>query len=139
MSSNTQVKLDSKIFNRAELRRTLSGVIQKSAKEFVSDVQMKMENSPHTGDVVTKARGETFRVRHRQSRRGERPAPFSKDLLNSLEAKRTGEFGAEVDSDSEYADKLIFEDGRVIVSDQDLIDARNRQTAAANEALRKLL
>lgn len=139
MTFRCVVKLDSKIFNRGELRRAAAKVVKKSAKNFVSDVADKMENSPHTGDVVTKARGENFKVRHRQSRRGERPAPFSRNLLNSLEAKQTGELVWQVDSNSEYADKLIFEDGRVIVSDQDLKDAENRQTAAANAELKSLL
>ena len=98
-----------------------------------------MENSPHTGTIVTKARGENFRVRHRQSRRGERPAPFTKDLLNSLKAKKTGEFSAQVDSDSPAANKLIFEDGRVIVSNDDLKDAERKQNAAANAELLKFL
>lgn len=139
MSSKTSVKLDSRIFNRSELRRTLSKIVQKSAKEFVPDVQEKMENSPHTGTVVTKARGENFRVRHQQSKRGERPAPFSKDLLNSLQARGVGEFTAQVDSTSEYADKLIFEDGRIIVSNEDLKEAEKKQQKEANAALKNLL
>ena len=139
MSVKTTVKFDSKIFNSAELKRALSKLPLAEAKKFVAGLQEKMDSSPHTGKVVTKVRGKEFRIRHQQSKRGERPAPFSRVLINSLKAKSTGEYSAQLNSDAEYADKLIFEDGRVIVSDQDLSDARKSLQSEVNAVIRSFL
>lgn len=78
-----------------------------------------MENSPHTGKMVTKARGENFRVRHQQSRRGQRPAPFTRTLKNSIRARRLSETSSIVEIGAEYAERLQNDLGRVIVSKQD--------------------
>lgn len=138
MTFKTTVRLDSKIFNRDEIKRLAGTVAYESAKDFAKDLQNKMEHSPHTGDVVTKARGANFRVRHQQSRRGERPSPFTRVLLGSIKARKNGD-SSFVDSDAPYADKLIFDDGRVIVADEDLKIAEVNQTTKFNAEILKLL
>ncbi len=135
MSIKTSVRLDSKIFNSPELKRALSKVPLQMARDFAKDLGVKMENSPHTGKVVTKSRGGNFKVRHQQSRRGERAAPFTRTLIRSIKARRNGDFSAVVDSDAPYADKLIFEDGRVIVSNEDLAQARKAQSDEVNSII----
>lgn len=118
MSFQSQLRLDSEIFNRDKRKSAGGRAVQKTALTFAKSLQDKMENSPHTGKVVTKARGTNFRVRHQQSKRGQRPAPFTRTLKNSIRARRLSEIESVVEVGAEYAERLQ-EIGFVIVSKQD--------------------
>lgn len=142
MSFRSDLKLESRIFNRAELTRAISNAVVITAKEFKQSTGDKMENSPHTGEVVTKARGGNFRVRHQQSRRGQRPAPFSRNLLNALTSRKTGDTSAVVEIDdgrAPYAEILQRDLGRIIMSKEDAAEAERQLQRGGNEAIKNLL
>ncbi len=139
MSFKSSLKLDSPIFDRDKRRAAGGRAVRKTATDFAKDLQDKMESSPHTGKIVIKARGETFRVRHQQSRRGERPASFTKTLLRSVRSRRVSDVEYETTVDAFYAERLQTELGRVIVSRQDEVDAQKALDSNLAEELQKLL
>jgi hypothetical protein len=125
MPFQSTLNLDSGLFSQNKRQAAGGRAVRKTARSFVRELQNKMENSPHTGSVVTKARGAGFRVRHQQSSRGQRPAPFTRKLLNSIRARRLSESESIVEIGAEYAEKLQNELGRVIVSRQDEREAQS--------------
>jgi hypothetical protein len=138
MSFRSSLKLDSLIFS-AEKRKAAGGrAVMKTAREFAKSVQDKMENSPHTGKTVTKAAGVGFSVRHQQSRRGQRPAPFTRNLLRSVKPKRINQVESVVEVGAEYAEHLVNL-GRVIVSKSDLRGGQKMLDANAKSELKQLI
>jgi hypothetical protein len=138
MAFKSSLKLDSPLFS-AEKRKAAGGrAVYKSAREFAQSTQNKMETGAHTGKIVTKARGENFRVRHQQSRRGQRPAPFSKRLLLSVRAKRLSQTESTVEVGADYAEHLQFNLGRKIVTPGDLKEAKKNLDNNLVEEFRKL-
>lgn len=139
MAFQSELRLDSEIFNREKRRAAGGRAVRKTARDFAGNLQDKMEDSPHTGRVVTKARGENFRVRHQQSRRGQRPAPFTRKLKNSIRAKRLSEIESIVEIGAEYAERLQRDLGRVIVSKKDEAEGQNELDRNREIELGKLL
>lgn len=119
MSFKSQLKLDSPIFSRAARRAAVSRAIVRTAQKWGKDLGQKQLDSPHTGVVETVSRG-GFRQRHQRSRRGERPSPLSKRLMNSQRLRRVSETQVEVEITAPYAERLQKDLDRVIVSDGDL-------------------
>lgn len=138
MSFTSTLNLDSEIFSQAKRRAAGGRAVRKTARDFAKTLQDKMENSPHTGSVVTKARGENFRVRHQQSRRGQRPAPFTKRLLRSIRPRRISEIESIVEVGAEYAEHLV-KIGRVIVSKQDAKEGQEQLDANLESEMSKLI
>lgn len=133
------MELDSGIFSQSKRQAAGGRAVRKTARDFVTNLQNKMENSPHTGTVVTKARGANFRVRHQQSRRGQRPAPFSRKLKNSIRARRLSETTSVVEIGAEYAERLQTTLGRVIVSRTDEREAQTDLDRNLENELNQLL
>lgn len=119
MGFSSKLKIDSPLADSAKRRAAARRAVTKAAKNFQKNLQDAMENSPHTGRIVTKARGGNFRVRHQQSRRGQRPAPFTRFLKNSIRYRLISATESEVDVTADYAEHLV-KMGRVIVSKGDL-------------------
>ena len=138
MSFKSILKLDSPIIS-AEKRKAAGGhAARNAARKFKNDLQQKMETGQHTGKTVTKARGGGFSVRHQQSKRGERPAPFTRTLKNSIRDKRVSETESVVKVEAEYAERLI-KLGRVIVSAKDRRDGQKDLDQEKTKEFAKLL
>lgn len=101
------------VFNQAKFSAAASRATTKTGGETVAAIQNAMENSPHTGKVI-KRRGR----RHQQSRRGQRPAPLSGNLKNSVKLRKVSTNEVVVSVDAEYTERLIKLD-RVIISESD--------------------
>lgn len=136
MSFKSSLELP-EFFNRGALRRAGGRAVYQTARDFVPYLQEQQENSPHTGKVVTKSRGANFRVRHQQSRRGQRPAPFTRKLLRSVKARRVNETSAEVNIEAPHAEHLLKMD-RILVSDKDLIVGQRMLDRNCEAEIKKL-
>lgn len=121
------------VFNTAKHSAIQSRAVMKAASDTVLDIQNEMENSPHTGKVVRR-RGR----RHQQSRRGERPAPFTKNLKRSVKKTRISEHEIEIKPDAEYTERLI-KLGRVIISESDEKKAGERLQRGYENELKSLV
>ncbi len=143
MAFRSVLKLDSKIFNRAEVRRALSSVVIRTAKEFKQSTREKMQSAPHTGSVARQRSGDGFTRGRQRSVRGERPAVQSGNLANNgIVDRRTGELSAVVEIDESrapYGAILVKELGRVIMSKEDAAAAEIEMQRRGNEVLRALL
>lgn len=146
MSFKSTLKLDSKLFSGEERKVLLGGIVRRLAKEFRRDLQQKMINGPHTGKITTrgKARGAGFSRRHQASRRGERPAPDTNSLVNSIEDRPISELSAEVEVTKPYLDSngeevLQGKLGREIMTNQDVREVEILFNRRAYTALLELL
>jgi hypothetical protein len=139
MAFRSTLKLDSKIFDKAARRREFSQIVRTSAKEFRQAIRDKMINSPHTGRLYERRGGAGFRRRHQASRRGERPAPDTFRLVNSVVDAKTGEFSASVEVKADYGEILQREHEREIMTENDVREAEQEFNRRAVDALRKLL
>lgn len=138
MSFKSSLKFDSPIFSQSKRRAAGGRAVRKSAREFVKDVRDKMENSPHTGKIITVTRGGNFRIRHQQSRRGQRPAPLTRKLKNSVKDRRVSETESIVDVEAEHAEYQV-KLGRVIVSAKDEAEAQRNLDKNVAVEIGKLL
>lgn len=142
MSFKATVKLGSKIFDRAELERTVARVVVQTAKEFKQSTKDTMADSPHTGKTYSRRSGTGFTRKHQASRRGERPAPDSGNLSNAIIDRRTGRFSVTVEIDESkapYGDILQNKKLRKIMTEDDARIAEKVLLRRSNEAIRNLL
>ncbi len=138
MSFKSTLKLDSRFFDPRARQRAASRAVAKTIRAFAGTIQNKMENSPHTGKTVTKVRGVGFSIRHQQSKRGERPSPFTRKLLRSVKPRKISETRGIVEVGAEYAENLL-ELGRVIVSAKDLSEGQNLLNKNCLQEIKNLL
>ncbi|HEX8289820.1 MAG TPA: hypothetical protein VF556_17695 [Pyrinomonadaceae bacterium] len=146
MSFKSTLKLDSKLFDETERKRILAAPVRQSAKEFKTDLKNKMIFGPHTGRETTRGKesGDGFTRKHRASRRGERPAPDTNSLVNSIEDKPLSEFSAIVEVTKPYTDSsgeevLQGKLGRKIMTSEDVDEAEKKFNDRARRALISLL
>lgn len=139
MSFKSSLKLGSAIFSQSRRRAAGGRAVRKTAREFARDVQNKMENSPHTGKTITVARGGNFRVRHQQSRRGQRPAPLTRFLLNSVRMRTISPTKAETRVNADYGEILQNSLGRKIITGKDIDEANESLIKNTEAELRKLI
>jgi len=142
MSFKSTLKLDSKIFNRGELERTVSKVVVQTAKEFKQSTKDTMADSPHTGKTYTRGGDKGFTRRHQASRKGERPAPDSGNLSKAIVDRRTGKFSVSVEIDESiapYGDILQNKKLRKIMTEDDARIAEKVLVQRSNAALKNML
>lgn len=142
MAFRATVKLDSKIFKPGEVRRELSKAVLKAAAAFQISTREKMVNSPHTGAVVTRVRGESFAATRQRSRRGERPQRQTGNLERNVKLKKISEVSAAVfvdEAGAPYAERLVGELGRIIVSRGDVEEAEIALARDVNQRIQSLL
>lgn len=140
MSFKSKLTLDSNFFRPEARKQAFGAAVIQSAKEFDNDLTNKMETGPHTGKITTrgKARGENFRRRHQASKRGERPAPDTNELKNSINSKRTGELSAEVEVAAPHGE-ILQKGGRLVMTDDDRAEAQQKLNGRLNNALLNLI
>lgn len=140
MSFKSALRLDAKIFNASERRRAFRKVVSQSAKAHRRALQEKMIYGPHTGRVTTrgKSRGDGFTRRHQASREGERPAPDTNTLINSISSEMTGELSAKVEIEAEYGE-ILQKGGRLVMTETDVAEADKDFDTRARRALIDLL
>lgn len=145
MSFKSSLQLDSPIFDKAKRSGAIRRVVRQSAKEFKNSLRGKMINSPHTGKVYRRRSGNGFSRGHQASRRGERPAPETFNLANSITDKFINDFEATVEVTAkskdgfDYPEHLQDEMGREIMTEADVEEADRAFQKKANEAIRNLL
>lgn len=139
MPFKAELRLDSKLFDPDARKSAFRGVVRRSAKRFRRSLQEKMENSPHTGRIYTRGRGDGFEHSHRASRIGERPAPDTDNLVDSIIDTRTGDLTATVEIAAEYGVRLQKNAGRLLMTAEDLAEAQDDLDSASERALSSLL
>lgn len=132
-------KLQSPIFDKAARSQVISKVVRDAAKRFKVSTKEKMTSGTRSGRVYARKRGASFRRAHRASARGERPAPDTLKLLNSIQDKSIGAFKSQVSTNVPYASILQEELDRPIMSERDAEDAQNEMLKNAEEAIKRLL
>lgn len=79
------VELNSPVWNDLQRLDVISRCLTRLAKRFKTERVAAMVAGPHTGDIYKKGGGAGFQRFHRASARGERPAPDTTNLINSVE------------------------------------------------------
>lgn len=135
--------------NGAKLRRSISNVVSKSAKDFKNRTRIQMIEQTPTGTLYEKAaRGRGFTRSHRASRPGQRPQPDTLTLSSAIRDKRNAPFSSTVDiahrinpengADAhDYAERLVEMD-RIIFSDGDVRVAQFKFDFDLDRAINKV-
>lgn len=145
----SNLKLDAKIFNKAERKRAFSNLPMRSAREMRKSLKKKQLDGKPSGRIETVGRGRGFQRRFQRSRRGERPANETMTLNNAYSAKRTGDNSAIVEiedkinpnngeSARDYAERLQ-KMGRLVMTEEDVAEAEEDFITRGKETLRDLL
>lgn len=79
------VDLNSPVWSTPQSSEVISRCLTRLAKRFKVETIEKMVAGPHTGILYEKGEGHDFKRFHRASARGERPAPDTTNLINSVE------------------------------------------------------
>lgn len=79
------VELNSPVWNDPQRLDVVSRCLTRLAKRFKSERVAAMVAGPHTGVNYKRTGGGSFLRYHRASARGERPAPDTTNLINSVE------------------------------------------------------
>ncbi len=82
------VELTSPVWNATERVEVASRCLTRLAKRFKVERVSAMSAGPHTGVVYKRSGGGNFQRFHRASARGERPAPDTNNLLNSVKDQK---------------------------------------------------
>jgi len=111
MPTQTLIKLNSGIFDKAKRNAAASSAVNKAAVEYARYVPEQQIESKPTGKLYKRKRGATFTRSHRASAKGQRPAIDTGKLLRSTKHKKTGPLTAEVttvakDKGFDYASRL---------------------------------
>lgn len=99
-----------------------------------------MITGPHTGTISTrgKVRGDGFSRRHQVSRRGERPAPDTNALLESITDEKTSDLSGVVEVEAEHG-AILQAGGRLVMTDEDREEANSLFYKRSRQALIDLL
>lgn len=119
MGFESIAKLDSPIFDIARTKQAGSTALTIAAKTFKDETKRRMTQGPATGRIYSRSRGPNFRRAHRASARGERPAPDTLKLVNSIGDERIADSVHEVSANTDYAEILQDKLDRPIMSEQD--------------------
>lgn len=140
MSFKSSLKLTAPIFSKTKRRQAFSNVVRRAIKGFRRSLQEKMIAGPHTGKITTrgKSRGGGFSRQHQASRVGERPAPDSNELINSITDEMTGELSGLVRVEAEHGE-ILQKSGRLVMTDDDRREAEALFIEQARKALIDLL
>lgn len=150
MPFKIETKLNSKLFDKANRTQPFANLISKNAREFRQSTKQKMVNDSKSGRLYQKRRGANFRRAHRASARGERPAPDTQTLLNSISDRSVSDLSSEVyiadkvnpDSGTvttKYGPILQEKLGRPIMVDEDVQEAQTKMNADGERLIQTLI
>lgn len=139
MPFKSKLNLKSAIFDKARRNEKFKRLPLDSAQNFRGVLKQKMIDSIPQGKVSTRAKGNSFRATTRRSKRGQRPAIQTRNLLNSIYARRTGETSAKTIVTADYAVTLQEDLGRKVMTDNDRKEAEKEFQQRAQKVVRELL
>lgn len=156
-----EIELDSLVFEKNARGQKGTAFVSRQARDFKTLTKQRQIAGPHTGAVVSRGSGDGFRLRHQQSARGERPAPDTFTLVNSIEDQpativrgfaRGTSFPTAFEvfiqerinprngaPSSYYGERLQVALGREIMTEADALEAERKMELEAGAFLRELL